>query len=324
MKVYYLGLKKETIDNNDFFKKAIVVSGADKNDLGFKDIYDCEINYNDIQNFSKISEFYSMAIEKINKEDKNAKFMLYNQAAIEYMKDTSQLICINDIKLIKQLNNKPLCRNLLGQVINLLDYKYLEGKDISYDKIIEIFDNKYRRYVIQQPVGFGGVGTFLMDESNAKSIVEKLDKNTIYSISGYVENSSTVNNTFIVSKKDILIFDGSYQIIKINGELFYNGWDFEKYSKMDSELKIKIFNQTMNIAKRMQSLGYLGICGVDYLIDHDNVYFMEINPRFQASSKELDKKLIQKKLPGVFELNYMCFYSQAKFKKYCIKIGGRQ
>ena len=155
-----------------------------------------------------------------------------------------------------------------------------------------------------------------------KNIIEKLEKNTIYSISGYVENSSTVNNTFIISENDILIFEGSYQIIKINKELCYDGWDFVKYSKMDHELKNKIFNQTMTIAKKLQSLGYLGICGVDYLIDSNNVYFMEINPRFQASSKELDKKLVEKNLPSIFELNYMSFYSPEKFKKYCIKVCG--
>ena len=50
-----------------------------------------EIDYNDMNKFEEISKFYSMIIKDIKKEDPDATFMLYNQAAIEYMDSIDSL-----------------------------------------------------------------------------------------------------------------------------------------------------------------------------------------------------------------------------------------
>ena len=78
----------------------------------------------------------------------------------------------------------------------------------------------------------------------------------------------------------------------------------------------------IKIAKKLQSIGYRGIGGIDYLLKDNCIYFMEVNPRFQASSEYLDKLLIDKGLPGIFELNYLAFYDETKFIDFCNKIKG--
>lgn len=131
-------------------------------------------------------------------------------------------------------------------------------------------------------------------------------------LSWYVENAKSVNNTFMISDNYIHIFEGSFQIIVANKELEYDGWDFESYEKLSASIKMKIYNQTLRIAKKLQSLGYRGVGGVDYLLKDETLYFMEINPRFQASSEKLDKMLVKRGLVSIFELNYLSFYDEKK------------
>lgn len=321
MGLYYLGLKRKTIQNNNYFNKAIVVRGGckDKGDINYFDLYNCDIDYNILSNFSKISEYYADAVRQISLVDNNAKFVLYNQAAIEYMDDLSNIICVNDISLVKKLNNKPISRELLSDCINVLEYKYLPGNKISYNVVSNLYNGKFEKYVIQQPAGFGGIGTFLLTAENSDEIINQLDKSLIYSISGYVESSS-VNNTFMISDNHIHIFDGSMQLIIPDKELSYDGWDFDKYKKLTDIQKQNIYNQTLNIVTKLQLLGYRGIGGVDYIVSGNDVYFMEINPRFQASSEELDKMLVNQGFPSIFELNYYAFYNQDKFLEIVTKL----
>ena len=57
----------------------------------------------------------------------------------------------------------------------------------------------------------------------------------------------------------------------------------------------------------MQKKGYRGVLGIDSIIYDDEVYFMEINPRFQNSSTILNKGLQENNLPSLQELHYNCF-----------------
>ena len=38
-------------------------------------------------------------------------------------------------------------------------------------------------------------------------------------------------------------------------------------------------------------MGYKGILGIDYLIEGDRIYFLEINPRFQESTPLINLEL---------------------------------
>lgn len=317
MELYYLGLKKKIVQNNNYFKKLIILEGGNDDDICYENIYKKKLDYNDLKNFKTISEFYDEIINKIEKKDKDCRFMLYNQASVEFMKNTDRILCVNDIDLVKTLNNKPKCRDFLENEITCLQYKYLKSKDISYEKMRMMFGDSYNKFVVQQPSGFAGYGTYLLDNSN--SILKKLNNEVIYSVSGYVENAISLNNTFMISDDFIHIFEGSYQNIKVNKELNYDGWDFDSYKMLSKNLQDLIRNNTMKIAKKLQQSGYRGICGVDYILKGNNLYFMEINPRFQASSEYLDKSLIKKGLPSLFELNYMAFYNKVDFAKNVIK-----
>ena len=53
-------------------------------------------------------------------------------------------------------------------------------------------------------------------------------------------------------------------------------------------------------------MGYRGILGIDYILTEDGtIYFMEINPRFQASSFLLSKELEKYCSTNIAELHYL-------------------
>lgn len=312
MEFYYLGLKEDAIKNSNFFEKSITIKGSnEKGNIAYNEINKTVLDYNDLNNFKLISEFYSSHIENVRKSKKDVKFMFYNQESVKDLTCSIEddLVCVNDLSLLAKLNNKNECKKLLRKAINIVEYKVLKGKDIDFEIINKMFDNKYARYVVQKPVGFGGVGTFILN----KGEVLELNDNDEFLVSGYIENNISLNNTYMISDKKIIVFPGSIQNIKVDEELLYDGWDFESYSKLDKVMQKKLKKQTIKICKVLKKLGYRGIGGIDYIVKDNVVYFMEINPRFQASSQELDKLLIDKGMPSLFELNYLSFYDNKKF-----------
>ena len=93
------------------------------------------------------------------------------------------------------------------------------------------------------------------------------------------EEGSGGSSTIVLdgnNKNDISLLPPSVQYIELsNNKLIYKGSDF-----------------------------------ITYKIYDDEVYFMEINPRFQNSSTILNKGLQENNLPSLQELHYNCFYDK--------------
>lgn len=53
-------------------------------------------------------------------------------------------------------------------------------------------------------------------------------------------------------------------------------------------------------------LGYKGICGIDFLLYDNEVFFLEFNPRFQGASFLIDLALSNYNL-SLYQLNKQCF-----------------
>ena len=62
------------------------------------------------------------------------------------------------------------------------------------------------------------------------------------------------------------------------------------------------------ICEKLKELGYLGVLGIDFICFDNELYFIEINPRFQGSTRQLDAMLKESGLPSIFEYNYTAFY----------------
>ena len=67
-------------------------------------------------------------------------------------------------------------------------------------------------------------------------------------------------------------------------------------------MQTKIDKFSMMIGNKIKNIGYKGILGIDYIISGNDVYFLEINPRFQASTPLINRALTDKGLPSVQEM----------------------
>ena len=97
----------------------------------------------------------------------------------------------------------------------------------------------------------------------------------------------------------------SQQDLEIIDKIEYIGSNY--YINISNEIKDKLIKHSYNICRKLQSLGYLGVLGIDYIYVNKELYFIEINPRFQGSTRQLDKLLIESNLPSIFEYNYNFF-----------------
>src|SRR5699024_617337 len=110
----------------------------------------------------------------------------------------------------------------------------------------------------------------------------------------YIEKNISINVHMVIYEDEVLILPSSIQIIQnIDNHLSYMGNDFSTYSKLDKKLKKMLYNYSLEIGNHLRKIGYLGVCGLDFIVTTNDVIFMEINPRFQASTVLLNKQLIK-------------------------------
>jgi predicted ATP-grasp superfamily ATP-dependent carboligase len=138
-------------------------------------------------------------------------------------------------------------------------------------------------------------------------------------VTKYCKNNIPVNIHVLISKNDIVLLPPSIQNIELShNRLIYKGCDFITYKEMvNNNIDLKLKNYALIVGKLMQEKGYRGVLGIDSIIYDNDVYFMEINPRFQNSSTVLNKALQENNLPSLQELHYNCFYDKSiKLKKF--------
>ena len=116
----------------------------------------------------------------------------------------------------------------------------------------------------------------------------------MYSVSPYLEMSVSVNIHLAIYERDTICFAPSLQLIDTSEyRLEYCGSDYSAFNLLSDLTKQRIFEESKAVGKRLSAFGYRGICGIDFIVSNDLVYFCEINPRFQASSALLNQNLEQ-------------------------------
>ena len=306
----WVGIRKSEIEYSNFIDDSINLFGNNINSL--QNQINKRINHNTKKNNDCINDFYNNEVIKQIKKNPNTKFMYYSQIYSFYsMKKLGLLdyiICLNNQNLIEFTNNKFKIKEYLKDYIPILNYFYIKGGDYNFEQLSKKYGNT--KFVIQTEESSGGSGTILSSENNKDDI--KLNNNCTYMITKYCENNIPVNIHILISQNDITLLPPSIQNIELSlNRLIYKGCDFIAYkeivnTRMDSKLKEYAFK----IGKLMQKKGYRGILGVDSIIYNNEVYFMEINPRFQNSSIVLNKALQENNLPSLQELHYNCFFNK--------------
>lgn len=314
MKHIWVGLRESELYNaNEFFSKSITLYGGNSE----KNTSYCE-NYDQRKCFESNPErkdFYIAQMVQLAQHDK-VQFMFYNgktaYALINMCDDIRPFCsCLNNLHVLNMLDDKIYTRAWMTNYIPTLPSTILPGTECSYRELAKRFCN-VSQFVVQENNSAGGKGTFLLTANSANQVENQVRPEQLYMVSAYFKNSASVNLHLIISGDRVLVFPGSLQIIEtVDNRLLYCGADFLTYeSKLNGKQKEIIHQYGTIIGDELQGIGYRGVCGIDFLVTENEVYFIEINARFQASTILINAALKENGLPSVQELNWVAFYQQ--------------
>ncbi|MET3742491.1 radical SAM protein [Faecalicatena orotica] len=256
-------------------------------------------------------QFIIKEMNRILKDHSDAAFIFYNPK-IAYnipAELRSKVKCLNTKYLLELLSDKIYTRFWLAGHVPVLPSRLLESQSLTFQTLEEkVCPSEH--YVVQQNKNSGGFGTYYVSKEN--TVLSELKNKTkeVFIVSPYKEKSISVNVNVIIFKETEAIFEPSLQIVLHDeAQLLYHGADFIALQKMSPKRKAKIVEYSMKIVQKLRGLGFLGILGIDYLMTEE-VYFLEINPRFQASGFLIDKALKECNYPSLAEMNLASFFKQ--------------
>lgn len=300
IKYTYVGPKQATIENNSFFDASITLVG---NGLCNNSAYSNELTFeywNPDNDFLQI-EFYNQQLALLKEP---TKIMAHQPSLVcKCCFPTGvELICKNSDLILDILDNKIKTHDLMLGIVPMLNYKTIKGKDISF----QLFDTIASNLVVQHPKGSGGSKTFLFNKDGYASLKPKLLAEEDYLVSEYLCENEPFNIHCVVGKEQFEIFAPSKQQLEISDKIEYIGsyYDIE----LSRDIKTKLISYSSSICKKLQTYQYYGVLGIDFIYANNELYFIEINPRFQGSTRQLDALLKQSELPSVFEYNFQAFY----------------
>lgn len=304
-KIYWIGPRESDIDDIDtMFTGSVTIYGSGYgNNISYCKSNADRINHN-IQN-GDCDAFFQTTLKDLIAKDETVRFLFYNAYyAYDFDQEIlSHSICVNDYELLTQLHDKARCRAMLQQTIKTIPFVNLSGRECSYRECCDYFAAE--EFVIQEAFSSGGEGTIHIRESDT---CEFVNPNKQYLVSPYIENSISLNAHIVISAGQICFLPPSVQIVKeIEGRILYLGADYICYTSLDSKIQSKVKNASMIIGRKLQAEGYRGVLGIDFLLKGDDLYFMEVNPRFQASSQLLNKALKAAGKNSLHELHMRAF-----------------
>lgn len=302
MKRYYVGPKQATIENSNFFDASITLVG-DSTNGNVAYCPDLVFEYWNPDNNFKEEEIYNLEIAKITEEAEIMPHSPHLASNLRLPKNV-KLICMNELKLLEILDNKIQTRALVEDLVPTLHYTNILGSEFNYEEL----SKESKELVVQLPVGSGGSKTFFCNELNHEQVKRRLIGYETYSVSAYKRENTPYNIHCLIGDNQIEILPPSEQMLEIIDKIEYYDSTYE--IELTEEVKTKFITYCTAICERLQSMGYRGVLGMDFIYTEGELYFIEINPRFQGSTKKMDKLLKESNLPSIFEYNYAFFNHQ--------------
>ncbi|MDE7079003.1 MAG: ATP-grasp domain-containing protein, partial [Clostridia bacterium] len=256
------------------------------------------------QNTKDFNSFLDKTSKLSKTQKKNNTIMLYNQkwAYILGEETMKKCIAINDNILLDFINDKFMIRDYLrGCGVSCFPSMIFESQNLNIDKLQA--NIRSDSWIVQEINGSGGYGTWLLNEQNQQEVLPILKKTfKRYLVSKYYKNNISINVTVMISEKQTTVFPASIQIIEVHdNRLMYRGNDFVAFRDISPDIKENVLITASNISNCLRKKGYIGIAGIDLIIIDGDIYFCEINPRFQASSPVLSRYLSENKKRGSSE-----------------------
>lgn len=316
--IYWVGVKESEIQTcKHIFEGSITFIGSGKDgNISFSSSNGYIINYN--EDSLELDNFMRKTLHEIIEKVSDVSFLCYTPSYIYSLEDpeiNKRIICANSRDTLQLLRNKMTCRLWLNKYVPVLPTIILSGIECQYKHLCSLFSTE-TEFTIQGCTGAGGIDTYIMSEDNHEDIENRLYRNHIYLISPYKTKSYSTNIHILFAQDNYYITPGSIQVVEHqNGCMIYRGSDFIEYQNIPEIIHDKIIEYTQILAQKIQLLPYKGVLGIDYLISEAEVYFLEINPRFQSSTPMLNLALNEKGLPSIQELLLETFYNEKVLDK---------
>lgn len=299
--IYWVGIKESEIRGlTEIFQGSITIFGTGKRGNLAYDKY-CSKRYNYNKDIPGYPEFLRDKTAQILMTDPDAQFLFYDSwDAYDCCRNIlNHIIGLYPEKLIKQLNDKLFVKNYFSQKVNLIPYFIQAGKDCTLQHFKQIFPGK-DSFVVQAGFSCGGMATFLLNEQNEEKQRVFFEAENMYSVTPYSQNNISVNIHTVIYDEEMVLFPASIQIIDSSNDRFlYVGADFAAYGTIPFRMREQVDIQARAVGESLRALGYRGVCGIDFIISGEEVYFMEINPRFQSSTFLLNRCLLKEGFPSV-------------------------
>lgn len=291
--LYWIGIRESELeDTGVLFTGSITIFGTGTgSNYAFDKEYNYRYDYN--QDSEQWNSFINEKAQLLLSMDPNTKFMLYYPVDISILLPdvAKNTLYANDIHMTKFLDDKIRTRMWLSEHISMPPFTVDEGENIRYSYLKSIFPG-YEKFVIQCDYSCGGTGTWLLTYDNATEITKRLSPHIQYMAMPYLEHSVSLNIHLVIYAQDILMMPASIQLISLKSySLAYQGSDFITYTHLPQYIQDRVQKAARIIGKQLQYSGYRGVCGVDFIATSDEVFFSEINGRFQSSTILINKAL---------------------------------
>ena len=266
------------------------------------------------------SIYKQIYINKIEEKLKGNGYLLcyrpnYTLDSFYYRNKLSMFQFYIPTSLQRSFENKAWIEDLLSsEKIPIIKWTYFGANDVN--KIILYF-NQYNQIVVRNYFSTGGKGIYIVRSKDELMEKIELKSGMFVSLSPLYTPSYSINISTVGFKNgQVSIHFPSLQIIGnkdyVDGSLQYCGNDYGAFSNVPAQIQDKIIKYSIRVTKKLIQYGYRGTLGIDYVVHNDIVYFAEINPRFQGSSRvganieeslELDDMYIAH-IASFFNLNY--------------------
>lgn len=293
--LYWVGIKESEIRScKNLFKGSVTYIGTGKNgNISYSSYAGKLLNYN--KDSDELDVFIEKTLLMLISENPNAKLMFYNPCLAFYLggEILKHTISVNKLYTYNLLRDKMKTRLWLSNTIPILESTALSFSQCSLEYFKKIFPG-CMSFVLQGCTGAGGNDTYVINDKSWSKVEKCLKPNEIFLLSPYIKSSFSVNVHVIIAH-NIIITPASIQIVEKEGDqLIFHGSDFVEYNNISEEIKEKIQLYASKVAELIKNLDYKGIFGIDFLVFNNEVYFLEINPRFQSSTPLLNEALSEK------------------------------
>jgi hypothetical protein len=142
-------------------------------------------------------------------------------------------------------------------------------------------------FILQQAVSSGGTGTYLV--SSADQLIPHLTRNDAGGlIASRRVGRETVNVHGFILEDRVHVSPMSIQLDGIESltdqPFVYCGNDFSAVRFLDEQIRATVAAMTTTVGEWMRRMGWWGVFGMDYRVDGDRAWPIEVNPRFQGST----------------------------------------